>query len=125
MDAEAMSLTESKLKDLKDKKFVALFDNNKDEWTEITGNAYASARDHICEGRPPRQDDVLKMLMPILEPNERLRKHQEENRARFKHYREAFGEYLIDEYFRSIEVEKDAEAAKGDAFHAPTFKQLD
>lgn len=99
-----MSLTESKLKDLHDKKFDDLYAEHEDDWFKITQNAYNSARDHICEGRHPRQDDVLKMLMPMLEPNEMLRRHQEENRARFKHYREGFAEFLIDEYYRKIEA---------------------
>jgi hypothetical protein len=99
-----LSLTESKLKDLEDKKFDALFKKHHVEWMTITGNAFTSAREHICEGRMPRQDDVLKMLMPMLEPNETLRKHQEEQRARFKHYREAFAEFLIDEYYRNMEL---------------------
>jgi hypothetical protein len=94
-----MALTESKIKDLHDKKFDKLHEKHKAKWTEMTRNAYISARDHICEGREPRQDDVLKMLMPMLEPDEKLRKHQEENHARFKHFREAFAEYLIDVYY--------------------------
>jgi hypothetical protein len=98
-----MSLTESKIKDLHDKKFDKLFGRHEPEWREITANAYNSAKAHICGGNPPRQDDVLKMLMPMLEPNERLRKHQEENRARFKHFREAFAEFLIDAYYRKLE----------------------
>jgi hypothetical protein len=98
-----MGLTESKLKDLGDKKFDILFEKHKDEWTEITANAYNSAKDHICDGRVPRQDDVLKMLLPMLEPNERLRAHQEEHRARFKHYREAYAEFLIDRYFTKMD----------------------
>jgi hypothetical protein len=60
----------------------------------------------ICGGREPRQDDVRKMLLPMLEPNEKLRRHQEENKARFKHFRESFAEFLIDEYFRSIGIGK-------------------
>jgi len=94
-----MGLTESKLKNLSDKKFDKLFEGHREEWIEITRNAFESARDYICGGRIPSQDDVLKMLMPMLERNERLRKHQEENRARFKHFREAFAEFLIDEFF--------------------------
>jgi hypothetical protein len=100
-----MALTESKLKDLTDKKFDRLYERDVDEWKEITNNAFAAARDHICDGRRPRQDDVLKMLLPMLEPNEKLRKHQEENRARFKHFRDAFGEYLIDKLFSELEEE--------------------
>lgn len=102
-----MSLTEAKLKDLEDKKFDRLFHKNKAEWTEITTNAFVTARDNICGGREPRQDDVLKMLMPMLEPNETLRKHQEQHRARFKHYREAFGEYMIDIYYKDLKSKKE------------------
>ncbi len=97
-----MALTESKLKDLHDKKFDKLFEKHKPEWNAITTNAFKSAKDHICEGRTPRHDDVLKMLIPMLEPNEPLRKHQEENRARLKHFREAFAEYLIDVHYRNL-----------------------
>ena len=93
-----MALTESKIKDLTDKKFDKLHERHRAEWQEITTNAFTAARDHICEGRLPRQDDVLKMLMPMLEPNETLRKHQEQHKARFKHFREAFAEYLIDTF---------------------------
>ncbi len=63
-----MALTESKLKDLHDKKFDKLFEAHTDEWTAITANAFKSARDHICEGRAPRHDDVLKMLARCLSP---------------------------------------------------------
>lgn len=49
------------------------------------------------------------MLMPMLEPNERLRKHQEENRARFKRFREAFAEFLIDAYYRKLEEEGESQ----------------
>jgi len=97
-----MGLTESKLKDLHDKEFDKLFSRHEKESVEITTNAFNSARDHICGGRTPRQDDVLKMLMPMLEPNEKLRKHQEEKRARYKHFREAFAEFLIDGYYRKL-----------------------
>lgn len=100
-----MSLTESKLKDLQDKKFDKLYSKHKDQWDAITKNAFNTARKHICEGRMPRQDDVLKMLMPMLEPNELLRTHQEEHRARFKHFREAFAEFLIDEFYRNMKAE--------------------
>ena len=101
-----MSLTEAKVIELHDKKFDTLFEKNKQEWIEITWNAYNVARDHICGGKPPRQDDVLKVLLPMLETNERLRKHQEQHHARFKHYREAYAEYMIDIYFKEIVKEE-------------------
>ncbi|MGA2389764.1 MAG: hypothetical protein ABSF97_12430 [Candidatus Sulfotelmatobacter sp.] len=94
-----MALTESKIKDLEDKAFEELYDNNEEEWMETTENAFVAAKDWICGGKRPRPDDVLKMLLPMLEPNEKIRRHQEAVRARFKHYREAFGEYLVDKYF--------------------------
>jgi hypothetical protein len=42
---------------------------------------------------------VLKMLLPMLEPNETLRKHQEDVHARYVRFREMFGEYMIDKFF--------------------------
>jgi len=72
----------------------------------MTDNAFAFARDNICEGRRPRQDDVLKALLPMLESNERLRGYQEEHHARYKHYREAFAEYMIDIFYQSLEPEE-------------------
>jgi hypothetical protein len=100
-----VSLTESKIKDLQDKKFDTLLQKHEEEWAEITNNAFVAARDHICGGRRPRQDDVLKMLLPMLEPNETLRKHQEQNHARYKHYRDAFAEYMIDRFYQNLEDE--------------------
>lgn len=99
-----MSLTESKLKDLTDKKFDKLFQKHYATWEKISGDAFKVAKDTVCGGKTPRQDDVLKMIIPMLEPNELLRKHQEEYRARFKKYREAFAEFLIDEYFRKLKI---------------------
>jgi hypothetical protein len=101
-----VSLTESKLLDLQDKKFDKLFEKNNAEWTEITGNAYIVARDYVCAGKAPRQDDVLKVLIPMLETNETLRKHQEQHKARYKHYREEYAEYIIDIYFKNLPEEK-------------------
>lgn len=101
-----LSLTESKLKDLIEKKFDTLYTKHKAEWTEATDNAFVFVRDNITDGRRPRQDDVLKVLLPTLESNETLRKHQEQHHARFKHHREAFGEYMIDLYYQKLEPER-------------------
>jgi response regulator RpfG family c-di-GMP phosphodiesterase len=101
-----LSLTESKLIDLQDKKFDKLFEKKEEEWMEMASNAYNVARDHVCGRKEPRQDDVLKVLLPMLETNETLRKHQEQHKARFKHYREAFAEYMIDIYFKSLTEKK-------------------
>lgn len=100
-----MSLTESKLKDLLEKKFDKLYGKHKPEWVEATTNAFVFTRDNICDGNRPRQDDVLKVLLPTLESNETLRKHQEEHHARFKHFREAYAEYMIDLYYQELEPE--------------------
>jgi hypothetical protein len=75
-------------------------------------DAYEFAQDHITGGNPPRPDDVLKLLMAELEVSEDLRKHQEDHRARFKHFREYFGEYIIDKYFEHMGLHK--VVAKGD-----------
>ena len=91
-----MGLTQEKLQDLKERKFDKLFEKQKELWTTMAQNAFADARDHICGGKPPLRDDILKMLLPMLEPNEVLRAHQEKNKARYRRFREFFGEYIIE-----------------------------
>jgi hypothetical protein len=103
-----MGLTESKIKDLIDKKFDTLYDKHKAAWLGMVGDAYEFAEDHITGGNPPRPDDVLKLLLAELEVSEDLRKHQEDNHARYKHFREFFGDYIIDKFFQH----KAAEEAK-------------
>jgi hypothetical protein len=100
-----VALTESKIKDLQDKEFDKLFKKHKDEWLEMVGVAYYFTKTNITGGNEPRQDDVLKGLLPMLEVNENLRKHQEEVHARYRRFREYFGEYIIDEFYRT-EVNK-------------------
>lgn len=92
-----MGLTEEKIKDLQDKKFDQLFSKHQIEWTEMANNAFSVAKDYICKGNEPRPDDVLKMLLPMLEPHEILRQHQEKNHAKYSRFRVAFGEYIIDQ----------------------------
>ncbi len=93
-----MGLTESKIKDLEEKNFDKLYERRKSEWLTIVNQAAAFAGANITGGREPRPDDILKALLPMLEVNEKLRDHQEENRARFKHFREYYGDYIIDKY---------------------------
>lgn len=109
-----MGLTELKIKDLHDKKFDKLYEKHHAEWKDMTTNAFNAARDHICAGKSPRPDDVLKMLEPMLEPHEILRKHQEDVQARAPRFRTAFGEYMIDKFFTLKEAEQKAkeQAAK-------------
>lgn len=56
----------------------------------------SNAKDNITGGKDPRPDDVAKALFPMLEVNEKLRGHQEDNKARAKRYVEWFVEYVID-----------------------------
>lgn len=93
-----MGLTEAKVKDLLDKKFDRLYENHRKAWLTMVGGAYEFAKANITGGNDPRPDDILKTLLPTLEVNEDLRHHQEDNRARFKRYREFFGDYIIDKY---------------------------
>lgn len=92
-----MGLTESKIRDLKEKKFDKLFAKNQDGWRKLVRTAYDFSQKNIAAGEKPRPDDILKALLPMLEVNEDLRKHQEDNRARYKRFREYFGDYIIDQ----------------------------
>jgi hypothetical protein len=97
-----VGLTESKIKDLEDKRFHHLYDRHRAAWLAMVKDAYDFAQAHITGGRTPRPDDILKTLLGTLEVSEDLRAHQEENKARFKHYREYFGDYIIDKYIQHL-----------------------
>ncbi len=91
-----MALTESKLKDLTDKKFDELFEKNKAVWEPLAKNAHDYAKENITGGNEPRPDDIEKVLYPMLEVHQKVREHQEDNRARAPRYVTWFSEYVID-----------------------------
>lgn len=94
-----MGLDESKLKDLEEKGFIGLFEKHKDDWLSDGKDAYEYAKKHITRGKEPRDDDVLKGLLPMLEVDEHLRKFQSTHTgARYKKLRTMFGEYIVDHY---------------------------
>ena len=95
-----MGLTESKIKDLEDKKFDKLYTKHQPAWLQMVDDAYQHTKSKVLKGKAPRPDDVLKTLMPQIELSEDLRDHQEDNKARFKHFREYFAEYVIDKYWQ-------------------------
>lgn len=104
-----MGMSESKLKDLKDKDFDKLLEKHRNTWMKMAKESWDFAKEHICGGQEPKPDDAWKPLQAMLEPNELLRQHQKDNKARFKKYRESFGDYIIDEY---INDKKQKEAKK-------------
>ena len=91
-----MALTESKIKDLAAKQFDALYTKHQAAWTVHAKTAWAYAKANITGGRDPRPDDVAKVLFPVLQANDELRKHQEDHAARARRYVEWFVEYVID-----------------------------
>jgi hypothetical protein len=101
-----MGLTESKIKDLEEKKFDQLYKRHEPAWLQMVKDAYEFAQAHVTGGNAPRPDDVLKLLLAELEVSKDLRNHQEDNRARFKHFREYFGEYIIDKYYQHLAGQK-------------------
>jgi hypothetical protein len=90
-----VGLTESKIKDLEDKNFDKLFEKHEDAWRKMVQTAYAFTKKNVADGEP-RPDDILKVLLPMLEVSEDLRKHQEDVHARYRRFREFFGDYIID-----------------------------
>jgi hypothetical protein len=93
-----MGLTESKKKELHDKKFDDLYVKHKPIWTKMAQEAAAFARKHISKGSEPLADDILKYLVPMLEVNDVLRKHQEDRHAKYRRFRESFGEYIVEDH---------------------------
>ena len=90
-----MALTESKIKDLADKGFDKLFKKHREAWVELASKARDFAQNNITAGREPRADDIAKGLYPMLEVNQDLRRHQEDNHARGQRYVTWFVEYVI------------------------------
>ena len=91
-----MALTESKIRDLADKKFDDLFTDNVDIWRPLAKAAHDYTKENITGGKEPRPDDIEKVLYPMLEVHEKLRAHQEDNQARASRYVTWFAEYVID-----------------------------
>lgn len=101
-----MGLNQDKIQDLKEKKFDKLFTQHRELWSTMANNAFADARDHICGGKPPLRDDILKMLLPMLEPNTILRDHQEKNKARYRRFQQYFAEYIIETVCFDLRMEE-------------------
>lgn len=59
----------------------------------------------FAEAKPPLRDDILKMLLPALEPNTILRRHQEKNTARNRKFKQFFAEYIIEIVCFGLNVE--------------------
>jgi len=101
-----MGLTQAKIKDLEDKKFDKLYIKHKAAWLAMVKVAFDFAKANITDGVEPRPDDILKTLLGTLEVSKDLRNHQEDNKARYKRFREFFGEYIIDRYIESLQAGK-------------------
>ncbi|HEU0048188.1 MAG: hypothetical protein AUH11_03545 [Acidobacteria bacterium 13_2_20CM_57_17] len=95
-----MGYSEAKKKDLEAKNFHRLFEhrNHKPKWMVIAEKAYTYAKDAITEGREPLPDDISDALLPILNKDDDLRRHQKENRASSRKYKEAFADYIVHEF---------------------------
>jgi hypothetical protein len=103
-----MGYSEAKKKELRAKNFHKLFENkhHREKWKTVVQKAYAYAKDAITDGREPLPDDVADALIPILNKDDDLRKHQKDNRASSKKYKEAFADYIVYEILAEILKEK-------------------
>jgi hypothetical protein len=91
-----MALTETKIKDLESKKFDELYNGNEAEWNQLAETAKAYTQENITDGKPPRPDDIAKVLLPMLQVRDDVRGHQEDHKARANRWVEWFVEYVID-----------------------------
>lgn len=87
----ALSLTQSKIKELESKEFDKLYEDHKAVWDGLAANAAKYAKAHITGGNDPRPDDTLKMLLPMIESLDELRDHQDDKKARAKRFVSYFG----------------------------------
>jgi hypothetical protein len=95
-----MGYSEAKKKDLQAKNFHKLFENkhNKPKWLIVAEKAYVYAKDAITDGNEPLPDDIKDALIPILNKDDDLRKHQKDNKASSKRYKEAFADYIVHQF---------------------------
>jgi hypothetical protein len=93
-----MAMSQSKEADLKSKDFDKLLQSKKYNGKLISSGerAYTFARDNITAGSEPRPDDVSEVLLPVLDHDPDLRKHQSENDAKDEKYRRLFVDYIVD-----------------------------
>ena len=91
-----MGLSESKKKDLEAKDFHLLYEKHKQKWVALAEKAYTYAKENITGGKEPRDDDTADALLPILNADADLKKHQAKNKATAKKYKEAFADYIVD-----------------------------
>ncbi|PYX68820.1 MAG: hypothetical protein DMG72_22245 [Acidobacteria bacterium] len=94
-----MGWSESKKEMLEAKNFDKLFLHKKHraKWVAAAQNAQNYARVNITHGQEPRPDDTAEALLPILNADTDLLKHQRENHATSKKYREAFADLIVDQ----------------------------
>ena len=79
--------------------FHKLFSNDKHhtKWVTAAQSAYEYAKKSITQDEEPLPDDVADALLPILNADPDLLKHQRDNRATAKKYREAFADLIVDQ----------------------------
>jgi hypothetical protein len=92
-----MGLSESKKEELEAKDFHRLFKKYNAKWNAIAHKAHDYAKENITGGNEPRPDDIAEALLPILNADTDLRKHQTDNRASAKKYKLAFADYIVDQ----------------------------
>jgi hypothetical protein len=79
--------------------FHKLFSDRKchAKWVAAAQSAYDYAKKSITHGEEPLADDIADALLPILNADPDLLKHQRDNRATAKKYREAFADLVVDQ----------------------------
>ena len=94
-----MGYSASKKDLLESHDFHVLFSdkNHHQRWVTAAESAYDYAKKSITHGEEPLPDDIADALLPILNADPDLLKHQRENRATAKKYREAFADLIVDQ----------------------------
>jgi hypothetical protein len=108
-----MGYSEAKKKELQAKNFHKLFENkhHKPKWMVVAEKAYKYAKDAVTDGNEPLPDDIKDTLMPILNKDDDLRKHQKDNKASSRKYKEAFADYIVHEFLLAKKKKEQANDA--------------
>lgn len=98
-----MSLSAKRALRLQDAGLVRLFDQNREVWAVMAGEAYDYTAERVKgAGQPVRPDDLIPVLVPVLEITQLLRTFLAQNRLSQNFWYTWFGELIVDREWSKI-----------------------
>ncbi len=103
-----MALTALKSVRLEDAALTDLFNDNEERWLAMATHAYRYTMRFVAEtGQQVRPDDLIPVLVPALEVDEKLREHLDRKKLSQQYWFTYFGELIVDRLWNQITEEAD------------------